>query len=83
MEDKVRVVRVLIYEGDRRAVEETLSRSIHGKVHRVVPGGRMTIFAADLQDFPLVIPRDSSTDTQGKHNSDSDDTLPRLWRDNV
>ena len=49
--DKVRVLRILEYTGDRDWVEETISKSIQGKV--TTPRG--TIKAVTIDSFPEIL----------------------------
>lgn len=49
--DTVRVLRIVLYEGEREWVEDTVARSIHGtKVLR-----RGSITAVTLKEFPEVV----------------------------
>lgn len=50
--DKVRVLRIIEYEGSRAWVEEVVSRSIHG-AHIVRPGCR--IRATTLGEYPEIL----------------------------
>jgi hypothetical protein len=51
MSDRVRVLRIIQYEGEREWVEATVARSIHGRVD--LPRG--TITAVTLHEFPQVV----------------------------
>lgn len=55
--DRVRVQRLIIYEGSRVWVERTVAKSVHGT--REVGGsstGPLNIFGVTLSPFPEVIP---------------------------
>jgi hypothetical protein len=52
MTDRVRVMRVLIYEGPRDWMETTLNKSIKGTIH---VGHGATISAATIGEFPEII----------------------------
>ena len=52
-EDRVRVLRVLEYEGPRSVIEDILKRSIHGE--KIVNGGNVFIRAATLGLFPEIL----------------------------
>lgn len=51
MSDKVRVLRIIEYTGERAIVERTVSRSLHGS-HTF---GGITIRAATLGEFPEIL----------------------------
>jgi hypothetical protein len=50
--ERVRVLRILLYEGERKWVEKTVSASIHG---RRECGGGNTITAVTVNEFPEVL----------------------------
>jgi hypothetical protein len=52
--DRVRVVRLLSYEGPRKHVEVTVQRSIKGTVIY----GDLTIHAVTLHEFPFILSSD-------------------------
>ena len=52
--DKVRIFRILMYEGDRHWVEETIKKSIHGTKQVGEAGKDRSITAATLGTFPEV-----------------------------
>lgn len=54
-EPKVRVIRVIIYEGAREWVEEAVTKAIHGSLE-AKHGCR--IYGKTLNDFPWEIPTD-------------------------
>ena len=55
--EKVRVLRVIEYVGDREWVEATVAKSLHGTKHVIsIPGG--TIRAATIGEYPEVLDRD-------------------------
>jgi len=49
--DRVRVIRIIVYEGSRKWVEEMIIRSIHGT--KELYGNRIT--AATLGEFPDIL----------------------------
>ena len=51
--DRIRVQRLVIYEGPRDKVEATVARSIQGERNF----GGVAVFAVTLQAFPEVIPQ--------------------------
>jgi hypothetical protein len=52
-EDIVRVLRVVLYEGPRQAVEMTINQSIHGtRVITTSKSGTLKISATTLSNFP-------------------------------
>jgi len=60
MSDKIRVLRILEYVGERAAVEATLSNSIYGEktFQQHIAGrhlGSVTIRAATLGNFPEIL----------------------------
>ncbi len=56
--DKIRVFRILCYEGDRDWVERTVADSIHGT--KITDHG--TIKAATIGDFPEVVVRSNTAE---------------------
>lgn len=51
--DKIRVLRVYEFTGDRDVVEKTIARSINGTLN--VEHGKMTIRAATIGSFPEIL----------------------------
>ena len=65
--DLVRVLRVLEYVGPREAVEQQLSRSLHGQKeydHRL---GKITIRASTIGEFPEILERAVYTPIKLEH----------------
>ena len=55
-EDRIRVLRVIEYEGDRAAVEYQITRSLHGERQATWPDkGTVTIRAATLGTYPEIL----------------------------
>lgn len=60
MEDRVRVLRIIEYIGDRSEVERQIERSLHGRVlhtYRNGIGPGVEIRAATLGEFPEILER--------------------------
>ena len=61
--DNIKVVRIVIYEGPRKWVEETVSKSIHGTRHFPISGSAAAkIRAVSLNEFPEEIPDEEIPD---------------------
>lgn len=55
-QDKVRVLRVIEYVGDREAVERSVANSIHGeRIVEYTDGVTVIIKAATLGEYPEVL----------------------------
>jgi hypothetical protein len=61
-EDRVRVIRVLVYEGERSWVEKTLSLSIKGSL--ITPRG--TIKSGTIGDFPDILDEEPVSERSGE-----------------
>lgn len=59
--EKIRVMRVLIYEGTREWVEKTIGRSITGTKHVDSFGNKITV--RTIEEFPQIL-EDHETSTQ-------------------
>lgn len=55
MSDIVRVMRLIIYEGPREAVEDIIKRSVHGTRPSYSTGKGVAITATTLNEFPEII----------------------------
>ena len=53
--DKVRVLRIIEYVGDREPVEETIRKSIHGRKQIDFKSGTVIITAATIGDYPGIL----------------------------
>ena len=54
-EDRVRVLRIIEYEGPRSWVELTVSMAIHGRRQLTERGGGGTITAVTIDAFPRIL----------------------------
>jgi len=55
MKEKVRVLRIISYTGDRAAVERIVEESLHGRKDVKWPEGNITIEVATLGEFPEIL----------------------------
>ena len=62
--DKVRVLRIIEYAGDRNVVEDRIERSIHGTYVYNGEHGRMTIRAATIGNYPEILEPETVKDEQ-------------------
>jgi len=53
--DKIRVLRIISYEGPREVVEENISKAIHGSKEWGLEGRRIKITATTLGEFPEIL----------------------------
>ena len=60
--DKVRVLRIIEYTGNRDIIEETVRKSIHGT--KRIECSNMTIRAATIGEFPEILVPESIEDEQ-------------------
>lgn len=54
-EEIVRVMRIIIYEGPRSKVEETIKRAVHGTKQSYHPAEEVYITAQTIDEFPQII----------------------------
>lgn len=65
MSDRVRVLRVIEYEGPRDWVEKTINQSLHGTFE--IPGISGVIRAVTIGDFPSLLGGDEFVSWGARH----------------